>query len=64
VDGQIRTLDGVERIMRQAVANNPANQSVIIRADKDVRFDHVVKVMDLCNQSGVADYVVTTQAEE
>jgi biopolymer transport protein ExbD len=33
---------------------------VIIRADKNVKFDHVVRVMDLCNKTGIADYVVTT----
>jgi biopolymer transport protein ExbD len=64
VDGQMRSASDVERIMRQAVANNPANQSVIIRADKSVKFDSVVTIMDICNRTGVADYVVTTQGEE
>jgi biopolymer transport protein ExbD len=64
VDGQMRSAADVERIMRQAVANNPANQSVIIRADKDVRFDSVVTIMDICNRTGVVDYVVTTQGDE
>jgi biopolymer transport protein ExbD len=63
VDGQFRTPDDVEGVLRQAVANNPANQRVIIRADKSVVFDHVVTVMNLCNKTGVMDYVVTTSEQ-
>lgn len=63
VDGQFRTPDDVEDVLRQAVANNPANQRVIIRADKSVVFDHVVTVMNLCNKTGVMDYVVTTSEQ-
>jgi biopolymer transport protein ExbD len=53
----------LEELLRQAVANNPAHQSVVIRADRRVEFDHVVAVMNLCNRVGVADYSVTTQDE-
>jgi biopolymer transport protein ExbD len=63
VDGRVVTRDEVEQILRQAVASNPVNQSVVIRADKRVQFDHVVTVMNLCNRTGVRDYSVTTQQE-
>ncbi|MBW3596684.1 MAG: biopolymer transporter ExbD [Planctomycetes bacterium] len=63
VDGQFRTPPELERVLRQAAANNPANQMIIIRADKSVEFEHVVTVMDLCNRVGIADYVVTTANE-
>lgn len=63
MDGRIMQIDEVEAVLRQAVANNPANQSVIIRADKRVLFDAVVAVMNACNKVGVRDYVVTTAAE-
>jgi biopolymer transport protein ExbD len=53
----------VEEVLRQAVANNPVNQSVVIRADKRVQFDFVVAVMNMCNRTGVRDYTVTTQDE-
>lgn len=53
----------LEELLRQAVANNPAHQSVVIRADRRVEFDYVVAVMNLCNRVGVADYSVTTQDE-
>lgn len=60
VDGRIMQIDEVEAVLRQAVANNPANQSVIIRADKRVPFDAVVGVMNACNKVGARDYKVTT----
>lgn len=63
VDGQIMVRDEVEEVLRQAVANNPVNQSVVIRADKRVEFDHVVAIMNLCNRTGVRDYSVTTQQQ-
>ena len=60
VDGRLMTRQEVEEVLRQAVANNPVHQSVIIRADKRVAFDYVVAIMDLCNRAGVRDYSVTT----
>lgn len=63
VDGRVMTRDEVEEVLRQAVADNPVNQSVVIRADKRVEFDYVVAVMNLCNRTGVSDYSVTTQQE-
>ena len=53
----------IEELLRQAVINNPVNQSVVIRADKRVPFEFVVTVMNLCNRTGVIDYSVTTQDE-
>jgi biopolymer transport protein ExbD len=63
VSGQRLAASEVEVALRQAVADNPINQSVVIRADKRVPFDFVVTVMDLCNQAGVRDYTVTTQGD-
>ncbi len=63
MDGRQMEIDEVEAVLRQAVANNPANQSVIIRADKRVLFDAVVAVMNVCNKVGARDYVVTTAAD-
>jgi len=61
VDGRVMTQDEVGEVLRRAVANNPVNQSVVIRADKRVEFDYVVAIMNLCNRAGVRDYSVTTQ---
>jgi biopolymer transport protein ExbD len=63
VSGQRLAATEVEGALRQAVADNPVNQSVVIRADRRVPFDFVVTVMDLCNRAGVRDYTVTTQGE-
>lgn len=63
VDGRPMTRDEIEEILNQAVADNPVNQSVVIRADKRVQFDNVVAIMNLCNRTGVRDYSVTTMQE-
>ncbi len=64
VDGRTVTANEVEGILNRAVANNPASQSVVIRADRRVAFDYVVTVMNLCNRAGIADYSVTTKGED
>ncbi len=51
----------LERLLTAAVADNPANQSAIIRADASTSFQPVVSVMDICNRTGIADYSVTTR---
>ncbi len=63
VEGRTLTSDEVEAILRQAAANNPTNQSVIIRADRRVPLDFVVSVMNLCNRVGIFDYSLTTEGE-
>ena len=50
----------LEQILKQASANNPGRQSVIIRADERCEWKHVVLVMDLCNKAHIRDYRVTT----
>lgn len=56
--------DELKEILEQAVANNPVNQSVIIRADKRVELQHVVTVMNICNQVGLAgQYSLTIEGK-
>jgi len=43
-------------LLTQAVLNNPASQSVIIRADKRAAWDYVAAAMRMCNQAGIRDY--------
>ncbi|MFK8111480.1 MAG: ExbD/TolR family protein [Rubripirellula sp.] len=59
--GQATDLDELGRLLRVAVTSNPTSQSVVIRADRSTSFQPVVSVMDVCNQTGVSDYSVTTQ---
>lgn len=64
IDGANLSIDAVETTIRQAVTNNPINQTIIIRGDKRVPFQHVVSVMDICQRLKVPTYKVTTAAQE
>ncbi len=64
VNGSTMDAVGLEKMMSQAVTDNPLNQSVIIRGDRRVALQHVVTVMDLCNKLGIANYKVSTGTEE
>lgn len=59
--GQPTSLSELQKLLQNAVASNPTNQTVVIRADHTTTFQPVVDVMDLCNKTGVSDYSVTTQ---
>lgn len=61
LSGQLTSLTELQRLLRIAVASNPTNQTVVIRADRATSFQPVVSVMDLCNKTGISDYSVTTQ---
>ena len=47
VEGRVLEAEAVEGFLQQAAANNPAKQSVILRADKRGQVDYVVFVMNL-----------------
>ncbi|WP_146390268.1 ExbD/TolR family protein [Allorhodopirellula solitaria] len=59
--GEETPLAEFETLLEEAVASNPTNQTVVIRADQMSSFQPVVSVMDVCNRTGVSDYSVTTQ---
>ncbi len=46
-------------VLRQAVANNPGRQTVIIRGDERADLKHVVNVMNVCSQAGIRDCRIT-----
>jgi biopolymer transport protein ExbD len=54
------TLESLEQQLAQASVDNPQRQSVVIRADKNCIWNHVVAVMNTCNKLGIGDYRVTT----
>jgi biopolymer transport protein ExbD len=56
VRSQQVTADELSELLVQAALNNPASQSVIIRADKSADWDYVATAMRLCNQAGIRDY--------
>ncbi len=51
LDGQAVPVDLLEGRFRQ-VLRDPENQPVVIEADKDVAFQHVVTVMDIAKKVG------------
>ena len=53
----------MEEILAEAVKNNPANQSVIIRADEDVKHRYVAVIVNLCKKTGVAICSFATDGE-
>lgn len=60
VQGETLGIEQLQQALLQAVANNPLQQRVLIRADRRAEFQLVVDVMDLCNQAGVVEYRVAT----
>ena len=60
LSGQPTSLDELNKLLEVAAATNPTNQSVVIRADPATAFQPVVDVMNICNQTGISDYSVTT----
>ncbi len=64
IDGKTLSIEVVETVIRQAVTDNPISQTVIIRGDRRVPFQHVVSVMDICQRLKVPAYKVTTSAQE
>lgn len=50
VAGQKLDALALERTVKEAVANNPTNTAVIIRADRHVELQSPVTVMDICQR--------------
>ena len=63
ISGERMGLEKVEAILKRAVADNPVNQMVIIRGDRNVAFQAVVSVMDLCTKLKVPSYKISTEME-
>lgn len=61
IDGQFRQIEQVEQIITRAHTNNPRTQTVVIRADKEADWQHVVVIINLCQKIGVQDYSATME---
>ena len=46
----------LELALKQAWANNPVQQEVIIRGDKRSRWEAIAMVMNLCNKANIRNY--------
>lgn len=60
IDGQFRHVEVVEELLKQAVANNPLTQTVVIRADKRAPWEPVLTALDLCKKTGIYNYTAMT----
>jgi len=63
VRGQFVDLVTLEGILRQALADNPIQQTVVLRGDKRVEFQTIVSLVDLCNRLKIPSYRFTTASE-
>ena len=57
-------LEELRDLLVQAAADNPARQTVIVRADEEAAHKFVVAAMDACVQAGIDDYQVQAASEE
>ena len=58
------SLEELGRLLRQAVADEPARQTVIVRADENVAHKFVVGAMDACVAAGIEDYQVQSAGDD
>jgi biopolymer transport protein ExbD len=59
VGGKQISVAQLEEHLEEAARNNPANQSVILRADKRCELDAIVQVINVCNKVGVSHSLTT-----
>jgi biopolymer transport protein ExbD len=57
-------LEDLRQLLRQAAADNPHRQTVIVRADENTAHKFVVGAMDACVQAGIEDYQVQSAGDE
>lgn len=62
--GKRLAIRDIENVVRQAVADNPQRQTVIIRGDRRVPFQHVVALLDLMHQLQVPSYRIAAEDPE
>ncbi len=56
VSGKYRLEEEVEQFLRQGAANNPLNQTVVIRVDKETDSQYFITAIDLCKRAGIQNY--------
>ncbi|MFA5858561.1 MAG: biopolymer transporter ExbD [Elusimicrobiota bacterium] len=54
------TLEELEPDLTARVASNP-NSVVIINGDKDVKYDYIIRIVDIAQQSGVRKFALSTE---
>ena len=61
VGGKVLDAQGLEQALKQAWANNPGRQQVVIRADEESKTKHIAEVMNLCNKANIRSYTLATE---
>ena len=62
IDGSIRGLDELEKILAQASPNNPLTQTVLIRSDRRAPVGSFIGVINVCKELGL-NYTEATEDE-
>jgi len=57
-------IEELRALVRQAAADNPQRQKVIVRADENVAHKFVVAAMNACVEAGIEDYQVQSASAE
>jgi len=61
VGGKHVALDELRRILKAAAVNNPARQSVVLRADRRCVWQFVVAALNACQEAKIRYYRATTR---
>ncbi|MHC4400572.1 MAG: ExbD/TolR family protein [Planctomycetota bacterium] len=64
VAGGYVDLDQLFQALKMAWVNNPAQASVVIRADKNCRWQPIVAVLNLCKKAEIRNYRIDTKPIE
>ena len=59
IDGGFRQVEQVEQLLRRAKTNNPLTQTVVIRADKDAKWEPVATAIGICKKVGINEFTAT-----
>jgi biopolymer transport protein ExbD len=52
----------LELAVKSAIAQNP-NKPIVIRGDKDVKYDSIIRFMDLARQAGASRFALATDIQ-
>jgi biopolymer transport protein ExbD len=52
----------LELAVKSAIAQNP-NKPIVIRGDKDVKYDSIIRFMDLARQAGASRFALATDLQ-
>lgn len=55
VDRKLLSYSELQNLLRQAKANNPLSQTVVIRADKRAQWDFVAAAFRACQEAGITE---------